>query len=346
METARLLQLARRPLCLWLSNYGTIGDCRLRGVPVSFTVFDGGADAGRSGSSIPNGLGRASTSVIAGQTIGTLAVEARAGELGGSLQPHRGGKHPLCQLCRLRQRGQLRRGLGSRQPGVDLRDWSYRGAGGYSASEQFSTSQRARRCERHGQWYPGALFFLSPTSAAKSRSTFRFPWMFPRPRMTLQSRLRTTAPLLRSRVSRTHLVQPGIFQITLPEGLFAAALHSDFSPVTPDNPARPSEVILLFLTGLGSTEPPIGTNVPGPVPAATSVIEPTVTVDGLPAKVFGSFYAPTLVAVYQINFVVPTTAPSGKLEDCGNGWWDFQPATADSREAVSRLSSLWRIQAC
>ncbi|MEX2301696.1 MAG: hypothetical protein WD733_12210 [Bryobacterales bacterium] len=104
-------------------------------------------------------------------------------------------------------------------------------------------------------------------------------------------------------------VQPGIFQV----GNFAAALHADYQLVSPSNPARPGEVILLFLTGLGATNPAVGTNVVGPSPAAQTVLTPTVQIDGVAQAISGNtgFYAPQLVTVYQINFFVAADAQSG-----------------------------------
>ena len=112
---------------------------------------------------------------------------------------------------------------------------------------------------------------------------------------------------------QTLVVQPGIFQVTLPEGLFAAALHPNFEFVSPTNRASPGAVILLFVTGLGPTDPPVGTNVPGPVPPAVTLNQPTVTIDGVEAEVLGSFYAPFQYTLYQINLVIPPGAASGNL---------------------------------
>jgi uncharacterized protein (TIGR03437 family) len=108
-------------------------------------------------------------------------------------------------------------------------------------------------------------------------------------------------------------VQPGFFQVGVEGGLFVAALHADFQLVTPSNPARPGEVILLFLTGLGATNPAVGTNVAGPTPPAQTVLQPTVELDGVPQAISGNtaFYAPQLVTVYQINIVVAADAQSG-----------------------------------
>lgn len=103
-------------------------------------------------------------------------------------------------------------------------------------------------------------------------------------------------------------VMPGVFQL---EGGFAAALHADFRLVQPNDPARPGEVILLFLTGLGATNPPVPTNAAGPVPAASTLVEPVVGLNNQGVESFGGFYAPGLATVYQVNFRVPADAESG-----------------------------------
>ena len=104
-------------------------------------------------------------------------------------------------------------------------------------------------------------------------------------------------------------VMPGIFEI--PQTGLAAALHADFSLVTASNPAQKGEIILVFLTGLGLTSPLVGTNVAGPVPPAVTVRQPVVGINGAGVEVLGSFYAPTLITVYQINFRIPENARSG-----------------------------------
>ena len=107
-------------------------------------------------------------------------------------------------------------------------------------------------------------------------------------------------------------VQPGIFEFGLDGQLFAAILdHPDNKLVTPSNPAAPGDVVQLFLTGLGPTNPVVGTNVPGPVPLALPVADVAVGIDDQGVEVLGSFYAPDAITLYQINFVVPEDALSG-----------------------------------
>jgi uncharacterized protein (TIGR03437 family) len=107
--------------------------------------------------------------------------------------------------------------------------------------------------------------------------------------------------------------QPGIFEVSVEGGRFAAALHADFSLVTPSKPARPGEVILLFLTGLGATNPAVATNAVGPVPLARTVLEPTVRIDNTSQAIVENtaFYAPGLVTVYQINLTVGADVQAG-----------------------------------
>ncbi len=107
-------------------------------------------------------------------------------------------------------------------------------------------------------------------------------------------------------------VQPGIFEINSGGVRTAAALHlEDFSVVTPSNPARPGQIILLFLTGLGLTRPAIATNVAGPVPPPETLVSPIVGINDEGTEMLGSFYAPTLYTAYQINFRIPANAAAG-----------------------------------
>ncbi|MEZ5366114.1 MAG: hypothetical protein R2748_28210 [Bryobacterales bacterium] len=96
--------------------------------------------------------------------------------------------------------------------------------------------------------------------------------------------------------------------------LYAAVLHADYSVVTPSNPARPGEVLLLFATA-SSRLPPVPTNQagPSPPPLSTPVAMPAVTLGG-GAVIEGAFYAPQLISVYQINFRVGFNVQPGTLD--------------------------------
>ena len=107
-------------------------------------------------------------------------------------------------------------------------------------------------------------------------------------------------------------VQPGIFEFPLDGNLFAAALDVNFNLITPSNPARPGDIVQLFLTGLGVLNPAVGTNNPGPAsPLPRVVVETIVGLDDAGMENLGAFYAPGLLMVYQINFRVAVNAQSG-----------------------------------
>src|SRR5207248_8553442 len=100
---------------------------------------------------------------------------------------------------------------------------------------------------------------------------------------------------------------PGVF--TLPQtGLGdAAAVHnSDGTVITPSNPAHPSEVIAVFLTGLGTVFPPVPDGAAPPVsPLSLTTNTITAAVAGVAAPVAFAGLAPTLAGLYQVNLTVP-----------------------------------------
>lgn len=120
---------------------------------------------------------------------------------------------------------------------------------------------------------------------------------------------------------------PGDFFL-LSGGLGAFQHASDFSLVTEQNPARPGEIIVGYLTGLPGTNPAVPIGEPSPqtplevVPQANQMddvnffaillngtpIAPN-SVSGLDNLFLG--LSPGLVGVYQVNFMVPFSAAPG-----------------------------------
>jgi len=105
-------------------------------------------------------------------------------------------------------------------------------------------------------------------------------------------------------------------------GNYAVATHTDFAraakadefPALHTVPAKPGEVIILWGTGYGPTDPavPAGQLVPGDrVHSLTSV--PTVTISAKPAEYLGGALAPHSAGMYQLAIRVPTDAPDGDL---------------------------------
>jgi uncharacterized protein (TIGR03437 family) len=91
------------------------------------------------------------------------------------------------------------------------------------------------------------------------------------------------------------------------------AQHGDFSLVTDQNPAHRGEALVMYLVGMGLTNPsvPSGKPAPGSEPLARPLVPPTVTVDNQPAQVAFAGMTPFGVGLFQINFVVPQTARTG-----------------------------------
>lgn len=95
---------------------------------------------------------------------------------------------------------------------------------------------------------------------------------------------------------------------------YAAALHGDFSPVTPQNPARPGEAVMLFLSGLGPTNPPVVAGTPGPVnPFSLTTSDFVVKMSGLVAVVEYAGLAPFWGGLYQMNVRIPPQLPPGDV---------------------------------
>ena len=74
---------------------------------------------------------------------------------------------------------------------------------------------------------------------------------------------------------------------------------------------RTTNVLVIYLTGLGNTDPPLGEGLPAP--AATllqTIVHPTVSIAGQAATVLFSGLTPGFVGLYQINALLSGDAPS------------------------------------
>ena len=99
------------------------------------------------------------------------------------------------------------------------------------------------------------------------------------------------------------------------DGAHIVAQHLNGVSVTGANPAKPGEYLVMYMAGLGATDPPVpsGNPAPGaPSTLAAVTVEPIVTVDKLPSNVVFAGLAPTFVGLYQIDFQVPPGASSGE----------------------------------
>jgi uncharacterized protein (TIGR03437 family) len=76
--------------------------------------------------------------------------------------------------------------------------------------------------------------------------------------------------------------------------------------------AKPGDVIVLWATGFGPTNPaaPTGVAVPSDKAYATSSM-PSITIDNMSATVYGAALAPGSVGLYQIAIQVPPSLADG-----------------------------------
>jgi len=93
---------------------------------------------------------------------------------------------------------------------------------------------------------------------------------------------------------------------------YAAALHPDYSVVSPDSPAQIGETVAVYLAGMGAVSPTVADGSAAPSSSlAYTTATPTVNLydqsgNGETATVSYSGLAPGFAGLYQINFVVPS----------------------------------------
>jgi uncharacterized protein (TIGR03437 family) len=103
-------------------------------------------------------------------------------------------------------------------------------------------------------------------------------------------------------------VSPGIFIMdqTTHQG---AVLHANYSLVSPTNPARAGETLLIYCTGLGALQVAVRSG--DASPAANTVAQPTIGFGNQSGAVTYSGLAPGFAGLYQVNVVVPAGLAAG-----------------------------------
>jgi uncharacterized protein (TIGR03437 family) len=81
--------------------------------------------------------------------------------------------------------------------------------------------------------------------------------------------------------------------------------NADFSLVTPANPAKPGDIILVYCTGLGQTTPPLATGVAPAAGVLARTTPVTATIGGQPATTIYSIASPGFPGLYQLAITVP-----------------------------------------
>jgi uncharacterized protein (TIGR03437 family) len=82
--------------------------------------------------------------------------------------------------------------------------------------------------------------------------------------------------------------------------------------VTLSNPVHPNDFLIIYLTGLGATSPPVATGAAAPLdPLAIAVGQPVISLGGVPLYTVYAGLVPGLAGVYQVNVFVPSYVPLG-----------------------------------
>lgn len=93
-------------------------------------------------------------------------------------------------------------------------------------------------------------------------------------------------------------------------------------------PAAPGDVLILWGTGFGETNPPAPAGTVTPSGQTYSASDPvTVTINGVPATVYGVALTPGLAGLYQVAIQVPTTLAAGD--------WQLVATTQDGFSSAS-----------
>ena len=99
---------------------------------------------------------------------------------------------------------------------------------------------------------------------------------------------------------------PGVF-INPNTGEPIIQRHPDGALITANNPAQPGDILIIFVTGIGSLKnaPPSGEPSPAS-PLASAHLTPDVTVGGASSQVFFAGLAPFFVGLGQVNIQLPS----------------------------------------
>ena len=104
---------------------------------------------------------------------------------------------------------------------------------------------------------------------------------------------------------------PATLQFT--SGLIVAQ-HQDGSLILDTSPAKPGELIVFYMTGLGATDIDVPSGQPAPAdPPARVKDVPVVTLNGNPVTPLFAGLTPGLVGLYQLNIQVPQAWPTERI---------------------------------
>jgi uncharacterized protein (TIGR03437 family) len=112
-------------------------------------------------------------------------------------------------------------------------------------------------------------------------------------------------------------LQPGIFETTDSQGRrYATALRPNGTFVTPENPARWGEIIRIFITGGGQSNPRAQTGVPG-APGQQMVITPVVGINDQGARGVSFNYVVGSIGIFEVQIEIPDGTQTGNNRPVG-----------------------------
>lgn len=111
-----------------------------------------------------------------------------------------------------------------------------------------------------------------------------------------------------------HVIPMAAPQVAITAGGPAIVHSSDFSLVTASKPAAAGEILSLFATGLGPTNPYIEPGQPFPSnPLAVANSPIAISMNGEAAEILAAVGYPGATDGWQVNFRVPPDAGKGTL---------------------------------
>ncbi len=148
-----------------------------------------------------------------------------------------------------------------------------------------------------------ALFFVSP-----GQINFQFPTLASVG--TVDLFLYRNGELSTPLAVTAQLASPQVF--VNPDTMLPILQHVDGSPVTPENPVRPGQAVIVYFTGIGLVNDPPGDGQPAAAnPLSSTILLPRATLGGADVMVFFAGLSPGFVGLAQANLVLPAELPAG-----------------------------------
>jgi uncharacterized protein (TIGR03437 family) len=158
---------------------------------------------------------------------------------------------------------------------------------------------------------PAPLYFVSPTQL-----NVLVPYATTGPTATIVVQNSNVNPNPNSNTVTVPVAAtaPGIYTLDQSGSGGGAILHADYSLVNPAKPAIGGEMVLIYLTGLGTLTPPVADGTAGTGAALhTADADLVVYVAGQPASIVFKGLAPGFPGLYQLNVTMPLLTVSGNL---------------------------------